>query len=80
MEKKLLALSLAQYLVINDFVVFVSCSHFVDVSVHLDSSDVTRLQKILEQIRRIYRFNYSLNPMYGNNYSFVCHCTFGVNF
>lgn len=77
MEKKICALELASYLVRLGWTVYVSCSSYVDVSIHLDSLDVPKLQQILNYLREVYHFDYEFEDRSDVCPKFyVCYCRF----
>lgn len=77
MEKKILALELGSFLVRLNLSVLVSCFNTVDVSIRLDSTDVSKLQQILNSIQEAYCFNYEFVDCSDlEAETCVCHCYF----
>ena len=77
MEKKICALELASYLVRLDYVVYVSCSTYVEVEIRLYSLDVPKLQQVLNSILDVYHFTYEfLDRSDLLPESYVCRCSF----
>lgn len=77
MEKKICALELASYLVRLDWTVYVSCSSYVEVDIHLDVIDVTKLRRTLKFVADIYHFTFDFTDRSDLELDFyVCHCRF----
>lgn len=58
MSERILALSLAQHLVLDGWTVYVSCSNWVDVTIHLNGDDTVRLGIVLDSVSSTYHFDY----------------------
>lgn len=77
MEKKICALELATYLVRLGWNVYVSCSSYVDLSIHLDVHQIPQLQKALISVFDVYDFTFDFIDRSDLEIGyFVCRCKF----